>query len=725
MTVEYTGNRESKKCLTMGSSDVMGKAQKVLEGYSSGSAPDNRHAIKTVEEEPEGFESLGRVNKELTASEDSCAPKRKNISSNTDDDRFGVPVQAFSMSKMSHSKRRKLETRLKDELKQVRALQRKISSLSSNAMILSPTNDIHSHGDGPKRPAPMETFPMYMNKVAAPPGKKKFPLGRNGPCTKGGTMDVTQILPKNAKPTMLIKQCKTLLNQLMTHQHAWIFNTPVDIVKFNIPDYFNVIKHPMDLGTIKRKLLRGQYQCPMRFAADVRLTFKNAMTYNPRGSGVYLMADTMNNFFEMRWKPIEKKIPVKIDESVPSKSSVIIESETGFSLPPVKEQKASAIKHKVKQDPVKLVMSDVEKKKLGADLEALLEELPESIIDFLKESCLNGSQVSEGEIEIDIDTLSDDTLFKLRKLLDNFALEKKNQAKVEPCAIETCNESRFRKMSMQPFEENQPADMDVDICGNDPPISSFPSVARRNSKCSSSNSFSRESGSSSSDSDSGSSSGDKSDGVKDSAPANKMLNCRQEGESASPDRQVSPQKLYRAALLRSRFADIIIKAQENSLERGKNQDPEKLKLNREELERRRREEKARLQAEAKAAEDARIKAEAEAATEAKKKIELEREAARQALQKMEKTVEINENIQFTEDFEIFRAAPDENSQGTIEQTNPECSENGLGSLKFQATGNPLEQLGLYIKEEDDEEEEAVKYRSNPSTSIDMEDGEID
>ena len=45
-------------------------------------------------------------------------------------------------------------------------------------------------------------------------------------------------------------------------------------------------------------------------------------------------------------------------------------------------------------------------------------------------------------------------------------------------------------------------------------------------------------------------------------------------------------------------------------------------------------EKARLQAEAKAAEDARRKAEETAAAEARRKRELEREAARQALQKV-------------------------------------------------------------------------------------------
>lgn len=39
------------------------------------------------------------------------------------------------------------------------------------------------------------------------------------------------------------------------------------------------------------------------------------------------------------------------------------------------------------------------------------------------------------------------------------------------------------------------------------------------------------------------------------------------GESAPSERQVSPEKLYRAALLRSRFADTILKAREKTLEK--------------------------------------------------------------------------------------------------------------------------------------------------------------
>ncbi|KAL2459586.1 Transcription factor GTE10 [Forsythia ovata] len=757
---------------------MMGKTRKVSKGYSSGFVPDYRHVVETVAES-EGFGSSSRGNTEMAASEDLYAPKRKCISLNADGyDSFNVPIQVMSLSEMSHLDRRNLEMRLKKELEQVKMLQTKIASLGSNTTRASPTSDKRSYSEGLKRPVAVESYPMSMNKMAAMPGKKKFPPGRNGPRTKGGAVEgrrtgpVKQGLPQNTNFVMLMKQCETLLNRLMAHQYAWVFNEPVDAVKLNIPDYFNVIKHPMDLGTIKRKLLSGEYSSPMGFAADVRLTFENALTYNPRGNDYHYMAETMKKFFDVRWKPIEKKIPVMADESQPSRSSVIIEAETASSMPPTKKQKTISAENKAKQKPVKHAMSDVEKQKLGTELETLLAELPESIIDFLKESSMNGNQVSEDEIEIDIDTLGDDTLFTLRRLLDEYLLEKqKNQATAEPCEMEIRNDSGLSNSSVEPCKGKEPACEDEDIGGIDPPISSFPVLetednAQRNRKCSSSSSSSSESGSSSSDSDVRSFADGESDNVNESVPAViskeslvSELNLEQkkndlggpdtgepldghaeqqsqsnfisvepngpeEGESAPPERQVSPEKLYRAALLRSRFADIIIKAQENTLEKGEKQDPEKLRLEMEELERRRKEEKARLQAEAKAAEEARRKAEEEAVAEAKRQRELEREAARQALQKMEKTVDINENSQFMEDLEMFRAAPDEHLQSFVEEMSPEHSQSGLGSFKFQASSNPLEQLGLYMKMDDDEEEEGEPKRI-PDAPNDPEEGEID
>ncbi|CAN4085331.1 unnamed protein product [Withania somnifera] len=727
--IDYIGQRESKKLFKKVSGDVMGKSCKGFKGYMPGIVPDFRNAVETMAES-EGFGSSGQVDTERTASEDSCAPKRKSICLNADGhDRFGVPIQVMSLSKISRSERKGLGISLRNELEQVRALQKKIASVSSNIGALSSASDIQNGTNG-QRKSGSEISQRYMAEAVVPPRKKKAAPGKNGPLTKGlGAKRPTpmqQAVPSDTSIVLLTKQCETLLNRLMSHQHGWVFNSPVDVVKLKIPDYFTVIKQPMDLGTIRSKLHSGEYLSPLQFAADVRLTFKNAMTYNPPGNDVHIMAQTLSKFFEVRWKPIEKKIPVIEEEPLPSKSSVILETETDtpLALLPSKKKKIAPLNNKFKPESVNHIMSDVEKHKLTAELESLLAELPENIIDFLKEKSSNGSQVSEDEIEIDLDALHDDILYELRKLLDDYLLEKqKNQAKGEPCEMEL------------------------------PPVEIEKDRAQRSNKCSSSSS---DSGSSSSGTDSGSSSGgdkevastvqkattvsegrleqeDELDlpGTTESLADQTAVTSQQkskfaepndlrEEESAEPERQVSPEKLYRAALLRGRFADIILKAQEKSIEK----DPEKLKLEKEEFERRRREEKVRLQAEAKAVEEARRRAEAEAVAEAKRKRELDREAARQALQKMEKTVEINENSRFMEDLELFRAAPDEQLESFIE-TSPGHSENILGSFKFKASSNPLEQLGLYMKEEDDEEEEEAVPHSTPDVSNDPEEGEID
>eukprot|EP00257_Ricinus_communis_P021156 XP_015580572.1 transcription factor GTE10 [Ricinus communis] len=767
--IEFIGQKESKKCWL--SSQPMGKSRKYSKGLSSGFVPDYRHAVETVGES-EGFGSSGRVDTEMTASEDSYAPKRKCMSLSFDGhDTFTVPMQVLSLSKMSRFERKNLKLRFKRELEQVRFLYKKVASLGSNAAALSPSSDIRSCSDGLKRP-PLETLHKSY-AVSAPQSKKRGPPGRNGARTKKSSHKRSEpeklAAPVITSNAMLMKQCETLLSRLMLHQYAWVFNNPVDVEKLNIPDYFTVIKHPMDLGTVKSKITTGAYSSPLAFAADVRLTFSNAMKYNPPGNDVHFMAETLSKYFEVRWKAIEKKLPVTIGaEPVAPRAGIHVETETKIDPTPAKKKKIAQIDSMVKLEPFRQVMSNEEKLKLSTELEALLSELPETIIDFLKEHSHNDDQNGEVEIEIDIDTLSDDTLFELRKLLDDYLLEKrKNQAKAEPSEMELLNESGFSNSSWQPCKGNEPVDEDIDILGeNDPPVSSYPPVeiekdaAHKNSKCSSSSSSSSESGSSSDDSDSDNSGGE-SDAAKASVPytvtkdnigfgeivdpkksdeldpdignqsanglakiesnsqgepLNVETDGHQEGENAPPDRQVSPDKLYRAAILRNRFADTILKAREKALEKGEKRDPEKLRKEREELERQQKEEKARLQAEAKAAEEAQRKAAAEAAAEAKRQRELEREAARQALQQMEKTVEINENSQFMEDLEMLRTAHDEELPSFMEETSPEFVLQG---------SNPLEQLGLYMKKDDEEEEDVEPPQSVSESIKDVEEGEID
>lgn len=74
-------------------------------------------------------------------------------------------------------------------------------------------------------------------------------------------------------------------------QWAWPFADPVDLARY--ADYLNVVKSPMDLKWVKRKVEGGQYATPAEFAADFRLVFANAHTYNPPGTDVYVMASTL------------------------------------------------------------------------------------------------------------------------------------------------------------------------------------------------------------------------------------------------------------------------------------------------------------------------------------------------------------------------------------------------------------------------------------------------
>ena len=73
---------------------------------------------------------------------------------------------------------------------------------------------------------------------------------------------------------------------------------PVDPVELNLPDYFDVVKTPMDLGSIKKRMENNCYKSILDFAADVRLTFDNAVTYNGDGSDVCKVAREMKLTFE-------------------------------------------------------------------------------------------------------------------------------------------------------------------------------------------------------------------------------------------------------------------------------------------------------------------------------------------------------------------------------------------------------------------------------------------
>lgn len=60
----------------------------------------------------------------------------------------------------------------------------------------------------------------------------------------------------------------------------------------------------MDLGTVKKKLERGKYHDVSEAADDIRLVWKNCMTYNADGSDFYRLADSYRKRFEERYQKL-------------------------------------------------------------------------------------------------------------------------------------------------------------------------------------------------------------------------------------------------------------------------------------------------------------------------------------------------------------------------------------------------------------------------------------
>ncbi|KAL3667526.1 hypothetical protein V7S43_007745 [Phytophthora oleae] len=111
-------------------------------------------------------------------------------------------------------------------------------------------------------------------------------------------------------PTNLKKKLEVILKGMMDHKFGWVFNSPVDTVALNIPNYFKIIRKPMDLGTVKKKLELGIYKHMEEFAFDVRTTFQNAMQYNSEDEDVFSLAKDMLSDFNSEVRKVGAEIEV-------------------------------------------------------------------------------------------------------------------------------------------------------------------------------------------------------------------------------------------------------------------------------------------------------------------------------------------------------------------------------------------------------------------------------
>ncbi|XP_043717704.1 transcription factor GTE6-like isoform X2 [Telopea speciosissima] len=224
----------------------------------------------------------------------------------------------------------------------------------------------------------------------------------------------------------LMRQFSTILRQITQHKWAGPFLEPVDVEGLGLHDYYEVIEKPMDFSTIKNKMEAkdgSNYKNVREIYADVRLVFKNAMTYNDESDDVHVMAKTLLAKFEEKWL---KLLPKVIEEETRRKEE---EAEALSNMQLAQEAAHAKMTKDISNELCEVdmhleelremviqkcrKMSTEDKKKLGSGLSRLEPEDLNKALEIIAKK--NPSfQATAEEVELDMDAQSESTLWRLK-----------------------------------------------------------------------------------------------------------------------------------------------------------------------------------------------------------------------------------------------------------------------------------------------------------------------
>lgn len=501
---------------------------------------------------------------------------------------------------------------------------------------------------------------------------------------------------------IMVRKCFMILKKLMTHPYGQGFNQPVDPVAYNIPDYFSIISKPMDLGTIKSKLVKDRYATADEFEADIRLTFSNAMLYNPPGNPFHKMAQELNSLFSAQWRLLRS---IMKRESSKSKADNVLDEgkekledmDSGCRRMCTPHSKASPRRSSLATEKINVKGSKQEsvRKVPAKKFRTITEEnqISKAASKLSSSSALSlgaKSSTKKKEPKEKNESLS---IGKKVSLSSTRTSDLKAPSDLKKDGTESRTQKRRPTDSikkMEPKEKNEPS------IGKKVPLSSAktsdlkaPSsdlkfletlheVANNRKPLDKSDSYANSKGIFE-----GALSWLDKEPTFDNHHASftPAFDCN-DWRSPLCEFQLSPAKAYRAEMLKRRFADTILKAQKlTHLCPGEKIDQVKMEVEMQRLERHHAEEKLKTEDGFKASQDR----------------QREREAARIALEKMERSVEFEDNISSLRDLAYmigdFSFAGPLRGYGGMYVSAKQFVD---GKLK-----SPLERLGLYLKEEDD------------------------
>ncbi|XP_008553074.1 nucleosome-remodeling factor subunit NURF301 isoform X1 [Microplitis demolitor] len=121
-------------------------------------------------------------------------------------------------------------------------------------------------------------------------------------CQKNSSVNFANMKNLDNKDFELLKK---LIKQMQAHKSAWPFMEPVDPTE--APDYYKIIKEPMDLQTIEFRINSRSYKKLSEFIGDMTKIFDNCRYYNQKESQFFKCAESLETFFVHKIKSLREK----------------------------------------------------------------------------------------------------------------------------------------------------------------------------------------------------------------------------------------------------------------------------------------------------------------------------------------------------------------------------------------------------------------------------------
>ncbi|CAN9501922.1 unnamed protein product [Ophioblennius macclurei] len=178
-----------------------------------------------------------------------------------------------------------------------------------------------SSGGKPPPRAGSRTSARLSHEILAPPSKDKTPPGQSESRKRSRTDAAPPAAPpKPSKPILSptpssssssssnrrssgrnhgvheLSACEQLTVELVRHEDSWPFKKLVS--RTQVPDYYDIIKKPIALSTIREKVNNCDYKTAAEFVSDVDLMFSNCLQYNPRHTNEARAGQRLQHFFQ-------------------------------------------------------------------------------------------------------------------------------------------------------------------------------------------------------------------------------------------------------------------------------------------------------------------------------------------------------------------------------------------------------------------------------------------